>query len=137
MSALTNHSHVWEHEVAYLAIRAQGPGGQNVNKVSCAVQLRFDVRASSLPLEVKERLLALSDQRLNKQGVIVIKAQSSRSLEQNKAEALGRLQAMVAEASQVQTVRRATKPTWGSKQRRLQGKSVRSEVKAARGKVRD
>ena len=137
MSALTNHSHVWEHEVAYLAIRAQGPGGQNVNKVSCAVQLRFDVRASSLPLEVKERLLALSDQRLNKQGVIVIKAQSSRSLEQNKAEALGRLQAMVAEASQVQAVRRQTKPTWGSKQRRLQGKAVRADVKAARGKVRD
>ena len=137
MSSLTNHSHVWEHEVAYLAIRAQGPGGQNVNKVSCAVQLRFDVRASSLPLEVKERLLALSDQRLNKQGVIVIKAQSSRSLEQNKAEALGRLQAMVAEASQVQAVRRPTKPTWGSKQRRLQGKAVRADVKAARGKVRD
>jgi len=137
MSALTNHSHVWEHEVAYLAIRAQGPGGQNVNKVSCAVQLRFDVRASSLPLEVKERLLALSDQRLNKQGVIVIKAQSSRSLEQNKAEALGRLQAMVAEASHVQAVRRPTKPTWGSKQRRLQGKAVRADVKAARGKVRD
>ena len=137
MSALTNHSHVWEHEVAYLAIRAQGPGGQNVNKVSCAVQLRFDVRASSLPLEVKERLLALSDQRLNKQGVIVIKAQSSRSLEQNKAEALGRLQAMVAEAAQVQAVRRPTKPTWGSKQRRLQGKAVRADVKAARGKVRE
>ena len=137
MSALTNHSHVWEHEVAYLAIRAQGPGGQNVNKVSCAVQLRFDVRASSLPLEVKERLLALSDQRLNKQGVIVIKAQSSRSLEQNKAEALGRLQAMVAEAAQVQAVRRPTKPTFGSQQRRLQGKAVRADVKAARGKVRD
>lgn len=137
MSALTNHSHVWEHEVAYLAIRAQGPGGQNVNKVSCAVQLRFDVRASSLPSEVKERLLALSDQRLNKQGVIVIKAQSSRSLEQNKAEALGRLQAMVAEASQVQAVRRPTKPTWGSKQRRLLGKAVRADVKAARGKVRE
>ena len=137
MTLFSNHPTVWEHEVTFLAIRAQGPGGQNVNKVSCAVQLRFDVQASSLPSEVKARLLALSDQRINKQGVIVIKAQSSRSLEQNKAEALGRLQAMVAEASQVQAVRRATKPTWGSKQRRLQGKAVRSEVKAARGKVRD
>ncbi|MBP7133275.1 MAG: aminoacyl-tRNA hydrolase [Aquabacterium sp.] len=137
MTLFSNHAHVWEHEVAFLAIRAQGPGGQNVNKVSCAVQLRFDVRASSLPAEVKERLLAQSDQRINKLGVIVIKAQSSRSLEQNKAEALGRLQAMVSEASQVQAVRRSTKPTWGSKQRRLQGKAVRAEVKAARGKVRD
>ena len=130
-------SRIPEDELEFRFFRAGGPGGQNVNKVSCAVQVRFDVRASSLPLEVKERLLALSDQRLNKQGVIVIKAQSSRSLEQNKAEALGRLQAMVAEASQVQTVRRPTKPTWGSKQRRLQGKAVRADVKAARGKVRD
>lgn len=126
-----------DDELSERFVRASGPGGQNVNKVSCAVQLRFDVRASSLPAEVKERLLAQSDQRINKLGVIVIKAQSSRSLEQNKAEALGRLQAMVSEASQVQAVRRSTKPTWGSKQRRLQGKAVRAEVKAARGKVRD
>lgn len=125
------------HDVVFLMIRAQGPGGQNVNKVSCAVQLRFDIRASSLPPEVKERLLTLSDQRINKQGVIVIKAQSARSLEQNKAEALARLQALVTEAALVPTTRRATKPTWGSKQRRLQGKSVRADVKAARGKVRD
>ena len=137
MTPFSNQPAVWEHEVAFLAIRAQGPGGQNVNKVSCAVQLRFDVQGSSLPSEVKTRLLALSDQRINKQGVIVIKAQSSRSLEQNKAEAMGRLQAMVSEASQVQVMRRLTKPTWGSKQRRLQGKAVRAEVKAARGKVRE
>jgi ribosome-associated protein len=132
MTLFSNHAHVWEHEVAFLAIRAQGPGGQNVNKVSCAVQLRFDVRASSLPAEVKERLLAQSDQRINKLGVIVIKAQSSRSLEQNKAEA-----SLTMACKRPKAVRRSTKPTWGSKQRRLQGKAVRAEVKAARGKVRD
>ncbi len=124
-------------EVEFIAIRAQGPGGQNVNKVSCAVHLRFDIRASSLPDELKERLLAWPDHRVNKLGVIVIKAQTARSLELNKAEAIERLQALVAEASHTQAVRRATKPTYGSRQRRLQSKSVRSEVKAARGKVRD
>ena len=124
-------------EVEFSAIRAQDAGGQNVNKVSNAVHLRFDIGASTLPDAIKARLCALSDQRITAEGVVVIKAQTSRSLEQNKAEALGRLQAMVAEASQVQAVRRPTKPTWGSKQRRLQGKAVRADVKAARGKVRD
>jgi ribosome-associated protein len=124
-------------EVEFIAIRAQGPGGQNVNKVSCAVHLRFDIRASSLPDELKERLLAWPDHRVNKLGVIVIKAQTARSLEINKAEAIERLQALVAEAAHTQAVRRATKPTYGSKQRRLQSKTVRSEVKAARGKVRE
>jgi ribosome-associated protein len=122
-------------EVEFSAVRAQGPGGQNVNKVSSAVHLRFDIQASSLPQEVKDRLLALSDQRITKQGVIVIKAQSARSQEHNKVDAMARLEEMVAEASQTQTVRRATKPTYGSKQRRLKGKTVRGEVKAARGKV--
>jgi ribosome-associated protein len=122
------------HEVEFTAVRAQGPGGQNVHKVSSAVHLRFDIRASSLPDAVKERLLALADQRVTKDGVIVIKAQTSRSREQNLAEAMARLEEMVAEASHVPRVRRATKPTFGSKQRRLKAKSVRSEVKASRGK---
>ena len=124
-----------ENEVEFSAIRAQGPGGQNVNKVSCAVHLRFDIRASSLPDEVKDKLLALSDQRVTKDGVIVIKAQESRSLEQNKADALTRLQELVTEATHVQRARRATKPTYGSKQRRLQGKTLRAGVKAGRAKV--
>ncbi len=116
-------------------MRARGPGGQNVHKVSSAVHLRFDIRASSLPPEVKDRLLALPDQRINKQGVLVIKAQSSRSQEQNKAEAMARLTELVAEASNLPVPRRPTKPTFGSKQRRLQSKTLRAEVKATRGKV--
>lgn len=124
-----------EKEVDYTAVRAQGPGGQNVNKVSSAIHLRFDIQASSLPPEVKEKLLALSDQRVTKQGVIVIKAQTTSSQEQNKLEAFRRLQEMVDEATQVQKKRRPTKPTYGSKQRRLQSKTLRAEVKAGRGKV--
>lgn len=123
------------HEVEFIAIRAQGPGGQNVNKVSNAVHLRFDVRASSLPQDVKDKLLALPDQRISKQGVIVLKAQSARSLEQNKAEAFARLEAMIAEAAHVPLARRPTKPTFASKQRRLKSKTARGEVKAGRGKV--
>lgn len=123
-----------EEEVEFTAMRAQGPGGQNVNKVSSAVHLRFDIRASSLPEAVKERLLALPGRRVNKDGVLVLKAQSARSQEQNKEAALARLQEIVDEASQVQAERRPTKPTYGSKQRRLQGKAIRSEVKAGRRK---
>ena len=123
------------HELHFTAIRAQGPGGQNVNKVSCAVHLRFDIRASSLPEAVKERLLQSPDQRVSRDGVIVIKAQASRSLEQNKLEAVARLQALVAEAARVLPPRKATKPTRGSQRRRLEAKSQRGEVKAGRGKV--
>ncbi|MCK6400934.1 MAG: aminoacyl-tRNA hydrolase [Sphaerotilus natans subsp. sulfidivorans] len=123
------------HELHFTAIRAQGPGGQNVNKVSCAVHLRFDIRASSLPEAVKERLLQSPDQRVSREGVIVIKAQASRSLEQNKLEAVARLQALVAEAARVLPPRKATKPTRGSQRRRLEAKSQRGEVKAGRGKV--
>jgi ribosome-associated protein len=124
-----------EDEVEFAAVRSQGPGGQNVNKVSSAVHLRFDIRASSLPPDVKERLLALPGRRVTREGVLVLKAQTSRSQEQNRALALARLEEIVAEAFQVPQVRRPTKPTYGSKQRRLQGKAIRSEVKAARRKV--
>ena len=125
---------VREDEVEFTAMRAQGPGGQNVNNVSNAVHLRFDIAASSLPAAVKERLLALPGRRVTKEGVLVLKAQTSRSLEQNRALALERLQAIVTEAAYVPEVRRATKPTYGSKQRRLEGKSIRSQVKAMRRK---
>ncbi len=123
-------------EVAFSAIRAQGPGGQNVNKVSCAVHARFDVAASSLPAAVKQRLLALHDQRITADGVVVLKAQQSRSLEANKAEALRRLQELVDSVAVAPLVRRATKPTFGSKQRRLEGKAKSGLIKSLRGKVK-
>jgi len=124
-------------DVTFSAIRAQGPGGQNVNKVSCAVHARFDIKASSLPEAVKTRLLALHDSRLSQDGVLVLKAQQSRSLEQNKEDALRRLQALVDAAAEVPIVRRPTRPTRGSQLRRLDGKTRSSQVKALRRKITD
>ena len=131
------HYPVDEREVEFSAIRAQGAGGQNVNKVSSAVHLRFDIAASSLPVEIKERLLALSDSRITQGGVLVLKAQQHRTQEMNRSDALARLQEVVDSVAVPPKARRATKPTFGSKQRRLEGKSLRSDIKNLRGKVQE
>lgn len=126
-----------EADVQWTAVRSQGPGGQNVNKVASAVHLRFDIRASRLPEDVQQRLLALGDSRITTDGVLVIKAQKYRTQEHNLWDGLERLNALVATVAKPPRTRKATKPTWGSQQRRLQGKSLRSGIKALRGKVQD
>ena len=126
-----------EEEIAFEAIRAQGAGGQNVNKVSNAVHLRFDIRASSLPDELKARLLGRRDQRVSGEGIIVIKAQQHRSLEKNRAEALARLHALVSAAATNPRPRRPTRPTLASQKRRVESKLRHGKVKALRGRVTD
>ena len=135
MLRINSHVQIPLHEIELTAMRAQGAGGQNVNKVSSAIHLRFDIPNSSLSEFCKERLLELDDKRISSDGVLIIKAQRHRTQEQNRADALERLQEIIVEAIKIVKTRHATKPSYSSKQKRMDGKTIRSTIKSARGKV--
>ena len=137
MLIITPHITISDDELEFNAIRAQGAGGQNVNKVSSAIHLRFDIRASSLPEYYQQRLLALRDTRINKDGIIVIKAQQFRTQEKNRTDALQRLQTLIRSATVVQKTRRATQPSRNARKKRTDSKTTRGHTKTLRGKVKD